>query len=425
MNSIKRSLALLICLCILSGCIPLNVYAEGSGIGTYDNPENANDRFFSYTNSYLLNTDIAEGDTDGYWFEFVSEQAGIICIENSAYDASGFSSDNYIVTVECDGSDYYSFDRIKTNPINTLKVKKGQAIKINLRAVPDVNGHYPKMKIFVNLTMSYGNDNEPVYIKSKTSFIANVKASSTVVYRDGTSGGLYGGKGILITSDKEIIENTFVAVGTDVFEDTDKDGFIEFSLAGSEGAMIAAHHIISITNNSDVNAKYYLTTAESAEEGASPGISQHSITYIPGVESTCLVEGMKEYWHCDKCNKYFSDSEGLSEVEYSSLVIPTIAHDWVYDHTQLEPTVKEEGIAVYKCSLCGEEKTQSIPILERYQKGDLNNDGFINSIDLNLLKRILVGADYGLQATDAADIFEDDAVNAKDSYLLVNIIVGK
>lgn len=58
-------------------------------------------------------------------------------------------------------------------------------------------------------------------------------------------------------------------------------------------------------------------------------------------------------------------------------------------------------------------------------KGDLNNDGNVNAIDSNLLKKILIGADdFDEYALLAADVNSDGNVNAIDSNLMIKYLGG-
>jgi len=89
-----------------------------------------------------------------------------------------------------------------------------------------------------------------------------------------------------------------------------------------------------------------------------------------------------------------------------------------------EPTFTEEGMAEYVCSTCGTTETASVPVLERYKKCDINNDGDISPKDSNLLLRFLVGESASLQEFDAADCVEDNVLNGKDSNKMKRVIAG-
>ena len=141
-------------------------------------------------------------------------------------------------------------------------------------------------------------------------------------------------------------------------------------------------------------------------------LGDHSYT-----ESTTLptcTEGGKTDYTCIFCGDHHTKDEK-----------EPLGHSWEHTHTPKEPTITEEGLAIYTCSACGEFKTEAIPTLERWMKGDLNNDGDINSLDSNLLKRMIVGIYTNIQAFDAADIDEDGDLTAADSHIIKNIITGR
>lgn len=48
----------------------------------------------------------------------------------------------------------------------------------------------------------------------------------------------------------------------------------------------------------------------------------HDFTYVAAVEPTADNEGNIEYWQCNRCNKYFSDEDGTTEIAYSDISIP-------------------------------------------------------------------------------------------------------
>lgn len=241
--------------------------AATPAVGTYENPENANDRYFSFTQSFLINTDIAEGDEDGYWYEFTASKAGVICLENSAIDANGASTTAYQIILENGTTQSLAIDGVQSNPLTTFKVSKGDKVKINMYALPDADGNYPYIKIYANIVMVNGTTDDPVNVKSKEGFKAYVKSDSQIIYQDGTSGGLYGGKGIVVTGYKDAIKETEIIVNNVSYTDTDGDGKIELNLPGSTNSMIASHPAFTIVNNFKWDASYTVTLTDSAEEG--------------------------------------------------------------------------------------------------------------------------------------------------------------
>lgn len=99
-------------------------------------------------------------------------------------------------------------------------------------------------------------------------------------------------------------------------------------------------------------------------------------------------------------------------------------HLWEIKETVAEPTFEKEGSALCVCAVCSAEETVAVPVLERYKKCDINNDGDISAKDANVLLRFLVGDHPTLQEFDAADCVEDDVLNGKDSNKIKRVIAG-
>ncbi|MGN0295388.1 MAG: InlB B-repeat-containing protein [Lachnospiraceae bacterium] len=80
----------------------------------------------------------------------------------------------------------------------------------------------------------------------------------------------------------------------------------------------------------------------------------HEMTSFSRVEATCTEPGNIAYWKCSKCEKYFSDEDGLHEIAESDIVIPAAGHHEVTIPAE-EPTLtsnpgKTEGVY---CDICG------------------------------------------------------------------------
>ncbi len=105
--------------------------------------------------------------------------------------------------------------------------------------------------------------------------------------------------------------------------------------------------------------------------------------------------------------------------------LPKAEHAFVFSHTIKESTFTEEGTAVYACSSCDENEIRTLPVLERWLKGDLNNDGSVNSKDANLMKRFLIGVPSSAQERDAADMNNDGKLNPMDANSLKIMLSGR
>lgn len=449
-------------LCILASAVFGIINVSAAELGTYENPEDANDRYFAAAKAYLINTDLLEGDSDGYWYEFTAEGAGMICVDARAAD----ETQSFQITVECNGETYYAFDEVFTRPIAPFRVSTGNVLKIHMTALPNENGVYEATKIYCNITKVAGNDADPVCVKSSGGFIANVKAERQVTYQDGTNGGLYGGKGIEITSASGVAE-TEIYINDVVYTDTDKDGKIELMLPGDPNALVPIHPVFTVSNASKSNIKYVVRVVDYAQESETVDCD-HSVEYVPEVkachkdgmheywycslcdtyfvneeateatepellviaadmglenvaanEATCHSDGNIEYWHCIACGEYYADEEGTAPIAYEEIFIPkTSDGELVFVRTLVGATFETGGIDVCACSVCGYEiEVETVP-LEHWERGDLNNDGAVNAIDTNLHRRVMVGYAITLQGMDAADVNGDGELNAKDAFAL-------
>ena len=54
----------------------------------------------------------------------------------------------------------------------------------------------------------------------------------------------------------------------------------------------------------------------------------HTLEAHEAIEPTCNETGMKAYWYCTECGKYFSDEMGNKEVTRDSLTVKALGHDW-------------------------------------------------------------------------------------------------
>lgn len=95
----------------------------------------------------------------------------------------------------------------------------------------------------------------------------------------------------------------------------------------------------TVTAISAGNATITATAADGSGISASCNltVTHGNMVQTPKKAATCTEEGNTEYWYCETCKKYFSDSEGKNEIAPESTVIPAIGHSY------------ENG----KCTVCG------------------------------------------------------------------------
>ena len=79
-----------------------------------------------------------------------------------------------------------------------------------------------------------------------------------------------------------------------------------------------------------------------------------SIKEHPLTEATCTTKGNLKYWECEKCHKYFEDSEGENEItDKESVEIPLAPHALI-EHSSVDSTCTTKGkIKYWECNGCG------------------------------------------------------------------------
>ena len=105
----------------------------------------------------------------------------------------------------------------------------------------------------------------------------------------------------------------------------------------------------------DVCEKYYSDSEGQTEISQAQTIINalgHNLTKHPAVDPTCVDMGNSEYYSCDRCNKYFSDAQGQNQITANSWLIPATGHSTVL-HEAHDATCTEAGnSAYYSCEHC-------------------------------------------------------------------------
>lgn len=115
----------------------------------------------------------------------------------------------------------------------------------------------------------------------------------------------------------------------------------------------------------------------------------HVMEGTPFNSATCTEDGNVAYWHCSKCNRYFADANGISEISYDNTIVKALGHDPVIIPA-VEPTYTKPGYTEgSKCSRCGivftaQEKIDPLKGTEyiiSYEKFD--NDPYLMNMDID------------------------------------------
>ena len=76
----------------------------------------------------------------------------------------------------------------------------------------------------------------------------------------------------------------------------------------------------------------------------------HNMTHTEAVPATCLAAGNVEYWYCDRCEKYFADENGGTELE--SIVIDALGHNMTNVPAAAATCTTDGNAAYYYCDRC-------------------------------------------------------------------------
>ncbi len=150
----------------------------------------------------------------------------------------------------------------------------------------------------------------------------------------------------------------------------------------------STHHHVAVKHNAEAatcnkngNKEYYTctgcdgifsdaecTTAISLTDTVLPAYHHSGAQKTEAVTEKCTSAGNVAYWHCDKCGKYFADSNGTlnDENEYDNKDIfykNALGHDWTQWEVITPATFEENGVESRTCTRCQEPESREIPKL--------------------------------------------------------------
>ena len=78
----------------------------------------------------------------------------------------------------------------------------------------------------------------------------------------------------------------------------------------------------------------------------------HVLTHVEAKDATCTKPGNIEYWHCEGCDKYFSDDAATTAITQQQTVVNALGHSFTHYVSNNDATCTEDGTKTAKCDRC-------------------------------------------------------------------------
>ena len=113
----------------------------------------------------------------------------------------------------------------------------------------------------------------------------------------------------------------------------------------------------------------------------------HNLQKTDAKAATCTSDGNSAYWYCQKCDKYFSDETGKTEIKKDSWIIKA-SHKLTKTSAKNPTKSKTGNIAYYHCSACNKSFSDAAG------KTEIEKDYWIipqKSVTVNLGETVKIG----------------------------------
>lgn len=162
--------------------------------------------------------------------------------------------------------------------------------------------------------------------------------------------------------------------------------------------------------------RYCALCGATEHRGETIDATGHNLTHHEAVASTCEVAGNSEYWSCDRCGLYFSDSQGSQPIEENSWILPLAKHT---EETipGKAATCTETGLTDgVKCSVCGTVLVaqQEIPATGHTYDAVKTENNVCTVCEQEITQAEIVEKLYALESGEALD----------GTYLLTGIVTN-
>lgn len=151
----------------------------------------------------------------------------------------------------------------------------------------------------------------------------------------------------------------------------------------------------------------------------------HDLEHVAAKEPTKTATGNIEYWHCKRCDKYFSDADGKNEIKQADTVIPQLKEE---KHTLTIAVEKVNGAVPGEVQYAG----KPYEMLEGLQNGETREltavakPGYqfkewkINDASVSAPKKATTTVTMGDKDATITAVFEKKAASAEDYTLNID-----
>ena len=228
----KKLLAMLLTVCMVMGMTNIPAYA--AEVGSKENPE--------LMTGQHVTTVIEEGDTDGYYYKYVAEKDGVLCVGPTSSFEEDYTIHGVAYSVN-DGEIYYNRDNVALSAYNAKKVtvKAGEEVLLWVNTYELNTNTPPAGKIYFHVNFYEGTEEKPV------------GGSEDIFYHELAAGeSCYYNHYVIYQGSKLIINNSNVEVE---YHDTiykPENGVIEIPLSEDAESATSGYYIkYKVTNTSN------------------------------------------------------------------------------------------------------------------------------------------------------------------------------
>lgn len=327
----KRIIAFFLCVALILGVFPINIYATENSAGTGRYTITSDKTTVNRGDTITFTITLQQKGLLGGYQAFVSIPDGLTLITGTFK-----APEDLRTTLKMDNLSTDETPKMQTNAygsqLSNSYSGEESIILATFQCYVDADAEYKDVEVTLTEATIQNEigDEKTVTVTPVTLTIEQIQVPATEISLSKTKIELTEGQ------DETIIATVLPEDTTDKTVVWSSDN-TDIATVDSIGKITAIKSGTATITAKTVNGK--TATCEVTVE-----CGHSNTTTYPAVESTCLVEGNEEYKKCDDCGEI---------VEGSDAKLPIADHDYGTEIDEVPATHSDEGIkAHYKCSVC-------------------------------------------------------------------------